>query len=104
VASRKLWTYFQAHAIRVLPKEPLKKALGCFDTSRRLLKWAVELSEFDITFHPRSALKSQVLADFMAESSAPTTSPKSEVDDRWLVYIDGAASYMGCNLLQGIGN
>jgi hypothetical protein len=29
----------------------------------------------------------------MAESSVPTTSLKSEVDDRWLVYVDGVASY-----------
>jgi ribonuclease HI/transposase InsO family protein len=34
-----------------------------------------------------------MLADFVAESSAPTTSPKFEVHDRWLVYIDGVASY-----------
>jgi RNase H-like domain found in reverse transcriptase len=32
VASQKLRPYFQAHVIRVLTKEPLKKALGCFDT------------------------------------------------------------------------
>jgi RNase H-like domain found in reverse transcriptase len=32
VASQKFRSYFQAHTIRVLTKEPLKKALGCFDT------------------------------------------------------------------------
>jgi hypothetical protein len=26
--------------------------------------WSVELSEFDITFSPRGAIKSQILADF----------------------------------------
>jgi hypothetical protein len=62
------------------------------------LKWAVELSEFDITFHPHPALKSQVLADFVAESSVPTTSQKSEVDDRWLVYMNGATSYKGSRI------
>jgi RNase H-like domain found in reverse transcriptase len=52
ITSRKLRPYFQAHSVWVLTKEPLKKALGCFDASGRLLKWAIELSEFDVIFHP----------------------------------------------------
>ncbi|XP_019254080.1 PREDICTED: uncharacterized protein LOC109232811 [Nicotiana attenuata] len=36
----------------------------------RLTKWAIELSEHDITYHPRTAIKSQVLADFVADFSA----------------------------------
>jgi hypothetical protein len=50
------------------------------------LKWAVEISEFDFTFHPRPTLKSQVLADFMIESSVLITLFK---------YVDGASSYKG---------
>jgi ribonuclease HI len=38
------------------------------------------------------------LADFVAESSAPTTLPKFEVDDRWLVYVDRVASYKGSEI------
>jgi hypothetical protein len=34
----------------------------------------------------------------VAENSAPTTSLKSEVDDRWLVYVDGVASYKGLEI------
>ncbi|KAL0456344.1 UNVERIFIED_CONTAM: hypothetical protein Slati_0973600 [Sesamum latifolium] len=33
----------------------------------RMVKWAVELSEFGIEFCPRSAVKAQVLADFVVE-------------------------------------
>ena len=29
--------------------------------------WAVELSEFDIQYHPRTAIKGQVVADFIAK-------------------------------------
>ena len=30
-------------------------------------KWAIKLLPFDITYKPRRAIKSQVLADFVAE-------------------------------------
>ena len=39
------------------------------DLSGRLVKWAIELSEFDISYLPRTAIKSQALADFVAEFS-----------------------------------
>ncbi|KAL0381134.1 UNVERIFIED_CONTAM: hypothetical protein Sangu_0177700 [Sesamum angustifolium] len=32
-----------------------------------MVKWAVELSEYGIEFHPRPAIKAQVLADFVVE-------------------------------------
>ncbi|XP_075108950.1 uncharacterized protein LOC142180777 [Nicotiana tabacum] len=33
----------------------------------RLVKWAIEFSEYGITYQPRTAIKSQVLADFVAD-------------------------------------
>ena len=33
----------------------------------RMALWAVELSEFDIQYLPRMAVKGQVVADFIAE-------------------------------------
>jgi len=32
-----------------------------------IAKWAVELAEFQLDFHPRHAVKSQILADFIAK-------------------------------------
>jgi hypothetical protein len=37
------------------------------DAARRLIQWSVELSEFDINYRSRSAIKAQALADFIAE-------------------------------------
>ncbi|XP_077217828.1 uncharacterized protein LOC143852326 [Tasmannia lanceolata] len=48
------------------------------DTSGRLVKWAVELSEFDIKYLPRPAIKAQVLADFIAECTMPDSNPGAE--------------------------
>lgn len=69
VTSGKLRHYFQAHAIRVLTNHPLRQVLQKVETSGRLLKWLVELSQFDIKYMPRVAIKGQALADFMADFS-----------------------------------
>ncbi|XP_070011375.1 uncharacterized protein [Nicotiana sylvestris] len=37
--------------------------------SGRLAKWAIELSEYEITYQPRTAIKSQVLADSVTDFS-----------------------------------
>jgi hypothetical protein len=91
IASRKLRPYFQAHTITVLTEYPLKKVLRKLDLSGRLVNWAIELSEFDIEFVSRSAIKGQVLADFVAEFTSITeeTSPKSGL---WIIYMDGLAA------------
>jgi len=37
------------------------------EATGRLIQWAIELSEFDIKYQSRNAIKAQVLADFIAE-------------------------------------
>ena len=66
-ASRKLRHYFQAHVINVMTDHPLKKAMNKLEAAGRLIQWAVELSEFDIRYQPRHAIKAQTLADFIVE-------------------------------------
>ncbi|XP_022874004.1 uncharacterized protein LOC111392843 [Olea europaea var. sylvestris] len=66
-SSRKLRPYFHAHSIQVLTNFPLKQVMQKIDASGRLLKWAIELSEFDLTFRPKHAIKGHALADFMVE-------------------------------------
>ena len=36
----------------------------------QMLKWSLELSEFDIQYESRKSLKAQALADFVAEMTA----------------------------------
>jgi len=67
VSTRRLRPYFQAHAIQVLTEYPMKKILQKPEFSGRLVNWSVELGQFDIEFHPRTAIKGQVLADFLLE-------------------------------------
>ena len=63
--ARKLRPYFQAHTIVVPTEYPMKQVLHKPEVSGRLMKWAIELSEFDIRYKPKIAIKGQVLADFV---------------------------------------
>ena len=65
--ARRLRPYFQAHTIEILIKYPMKQILHRPETSGRLVKWAIELSEFDFRYKPRTAIKGQVLVDFIVE-------------------------------------
>ena len=67
IAARKLKPYFQAHTIVVLTDKPLRKAMSSPEAAGRMALWAIELSEFDIRYHPRMAIKGQVVADFIAK-------------------------------------
>ncbi|XP_058075662.1 uncharacterized protein LOC131224130 [Magnolia sinica] len=49
-----------------------KCAFGRSEVSGRLTKWAIELGEFDIQFRPKTAIKGQDVADFIAEFTTPS--------------------------------
>ena len=90
MASRKLRPYFEAHKILVLTDHPLRNVLQKLNAFGRLLKWAVKLSRYDLTFKPRRAIKAQALADFLAESMTAT-----EEDSRprpWNLYVDNSST------------
>ncbi|CAL2239709.1 unnamed protein product [Prunus armeniaca] len=55
VSARRLRPYFQAHEITVLTNQPIRQVLQKPETSGRLVKWPIELGEFDIQFKPRPA-------------------------------------------------
>jgi hypothetical protein len=64
---RKLRHYFESHPVTVVSSFPLGEIIQCREASGRIAKWAVELMGETISFAPRKAIKSQVLADFLAE-------------------------------------
>ena len=66
-AARKLKPYFQAHTIIVLTDQPLKKAMSSLEATERMALWAIELSEFDVQYLPRTSVKGKIVADFIAE-------------------------------------
>ena len=64
VASRKLRPYFHARSIEVLTNYLLHQVLQKPEASGKLLKWTIELGQFDMNFFPRMAIKGQVLTEF----------------------------------------
>ena len=91
-ASRKLRHYFQAHIINVMMDHPLKKAMNKLEAAGRLIQWAVELSEFDIKYLPRHAIKAQALADFITEFTPSHSESEVVEDKKWIIHVDGSST------------
>ena len=51
--------------------QPIKKSMNKPEATGRMVQWAIKLSQFDIEYHPRTAIKAQALADFIAEFTFP---------------------------------
>ncbi|XP_056690031.1 uncharacterized protein [Spinacia oleracea] len=94
MASKKLRPYFLAHKLVVYTDQPLKQPLTKLDVAGRMLKLAIELNAFDISYEPRKAIKGQAFADFIAEMTRPTF--EKNVATRWTVYVDGSSTQNGC--------
>ena len=59
------------------------------------MKWAIELSEFDIRYRPKTTIKGQVLADFVMEftSAEPAKDAQTTTDlSIWKLSVDGASN------------
>ncbi|KAK1667106.1 hypothetical protein QYE76_055265 [Lolium multiflorum] len=93
--SRKLRHYFQEHPVTFVSKAPLSTILNNADATGRTAKWGIELSAFDINYKARTAIKSQILADFVADwTEAPDENlePKPET---WVMHFDGSKQHQG---------
>ena len=71
--AKKLRPYFQAHTIEVPTEHPMRQIQHKPETSGRLIKWAIDLSEFDIRYKLRMEVKGQVLTDFIVEFTPSNT-------------------------------
>ncbi|KAI5327731.1 hypothetical protein L3X38_027127 [Prunus dulcis] len=118
VSARRLRPYFQAHTIHVLTNQPLRQVLQKLETSGRLVKWAIELGEFDIHYKPRPAMRGQAVADFLSEftepqasaatqlitepnpspshDQTPTTNTLDLTQPLWTLFVDGSSNAQGC--------
>ncbi|XP_043699958.1 uncharacterized protein LOC122650622 [Telopea speciosissima] len=99
-AARKLRLYFQAYLIVVMTDQPLKKVLHKPDVSERLTTWAIELSEYQIEYRPRTDMKGQALADFVAECTQSENELEEEIvpkekispEPSWTMFVDGSSN------------
>ncbi|KAM3004293.1 hypothetical protein FF2_034563 [Malus domestica] len=76
-----------------------------------MIKWAIALGEFDISYQPKPVEKGQAVADFIADFTYPVdivSTPKKVVSlpfkaqkiepttPAWSLYVDGSSNQQGC--------
>ena len=72
--------------------QPIKKSMNNPEAVRRMVQWAIELSQFNIEYHPRTAIKAQALADFIAEFTPPDEDSLTDEIEQWTVQTDGSST------------
>ncbi|KAL0349444.1 UNVERIFIED_CONTAM: hypothetical protein Sangu_1172200 [Sesamum angustifolium] len=74
---------------------PIEKiALALLVTSGRLVKWVVELNEYDISYLSCTTIKAQDLADFVSEMAGTPMEDAFKVE-KWLLHVDGSSTTQG---------
>lgn len=71
-----------------------------------MIKWSIELGEFDIKLQSRQDMKAQVLANFLIEGGAITVEDTLK-NKTWMLYIDGSSTASKGKagiFLQGLDN
>uniref|UniRef100_A0A2N9G0X2 RNA-directed DNA polymerase n=1 Tax=Fagus sylvatica TaxID=28930 RepID=A0A2N9G0X2_FAGSY len=103
-AAKKLPHYFQSSTVTVLSDLPLKMLLQRSDFTGRITRWGVYLGSLGVEYKPRTAIKGQVLAEFLAEFQYDPSNPtlfnpaqthfnSDEVE--WKLFVDGASNSKG---------
>ena len=87
---RKTLEQDQSHPILVVSSFPLGEVIQNREANGRIAKWAIELMGDGITYEPRKAIKSQVLADFVAEWTGTQLPPPQIQSECWTLYFDGS--------------
>lgn len=66
-----------------------------------MVKWAVELGEINISYHPRTTIKGQALVDFLAELTLPELDEGDPSGMSCTLHMDGSltASASGARFL-----
>jgi len=102
LTAKRMHPYFQNQSITIRTDYPIFKILSKPDLACRMIGWSVELSEFDIRYQPRGAIKSQCLANFLAELT-----PLPTLSVGWTLYVDDSPNKTTCGagvVLEGLGD
>jgi hypothetical protein len=94
-ATKKLKQYFQEHSIMVVCTAPLAEIIGNRDASGQVAKWAIELAPHTILYQPRTAIKSQALADFLVDWAETLYLPPVPDSTHWRIHFDGSKMRTG---------
>ncbi|VFQ87959.1 unnamed protein product, partial [Cuscuta campestris] len=87
----------QAHPIVVLTDLPLGTVMRDSTSSGRMIKWAMMLTQFNIEYRPRTAIKGQAVADFLVEMTGHQEEEPARAitEPWWSMSVDGASGPKG---------
>ena len=57
-----------------------------------MVQWTIKLSQFDIEYHPKTAIKAQALADFIAEFTILEDDNATNKTEQWTIWTDGSSA------------
>jgi hypothetical protein len=95
ITSHMLSHYFQSHRIEIHTSSTLGEILNNREATRKIAKWAIELSMYDVVYKPRTAIKAQALSNFVAEWIETQTTPKERELEYWTINFDGSLQIQG---------
>jgi ribonuclease HI len=95
MTGKKLPHYFECHSIIVVASNPVSSILNNLDATGRVSLWGITLGPWEITYQHQSAIKSQVLPDFIAEWMEAQTSELPDLLNCWTIFVDGSNRISG---------
>jgi hypothetical protein len=87
---KKLPHYFECHSIIVVASNPVSSILNNLDATGRVSLWGITLGPWEITYQHQSAIKSQVLPDFIAEWTEAQMPELPDLSNSWTIFVDGS--------------
>ncbi|XP_043812734.1 uncharacterized protein LOC122723698 [Manihot esculenta] len=105
LAVRKFRVYLKSHQGVVMTDQPLKKILHGPEMSGRMLAWSVEISPYCLQYRPRTTIKAQAFADFIAECSfneeqAESNEEMPKIMEERRIILKGPEGFKICYALQ----
>jgi len=97
LARRKLCHYFESPPVSVVSSFPLGEVIQNREANGRIAKWVIEIMGDGITYEPCKAIKSQVLADFVAEWTGTQLPLPQILSEYWTLYFDGSLMKTGAS-------
>jgi ribonuclease HI len=95
MTGKKLPHYFECHSIIVVASNPVSSILNNPDATGHVSLWGITLGPWEITYQRQSAIKSQVLPDFIAEWTEAQMPELPDLSNCWTIYVNGSKRVLG---------
>ena len=95
MTAKKLYHYFEEHPITVVTSAPLAYILNNPNATGRVSQWGINLGPWEITYQRQTAIKSQVIPNFIADWTEAQMPQLPDMSNEWTIYVDGSKRSTG---------